>query len=225
MIDCCHPFWIPLLSNEVGCQTFSIISQRFFYTIGNTTAYSVLPACWRGLNGLTVNDQVLRVIHTHINVYTDNLALIKKINSRKDNVEQYTIFNKEVKRLQKELDRLATDRQRLYEDYVTKIIDSEQYVKFKKEYEEREKYYKAEYAEMFEARARYDTKYKTNKEWDDLINSFRDKRLLTKKMVDAFVKKVSIDEDGNAEVELVYDDMLADLVKFAREREKENEKN
>ena len=78
---------------------------------------------------------------------------------------------------------------------------------------------------MFEARARYDTKYKTNKEWDDLINSFRDKRLLTKKMVDAFVKKVSIDEDGNAEVELVYDDMLADLVKFAREREKENEKN
>ncbi len=174
---------------------------------------------------MTVNDQVLRVIHTHINVYTDNLALIKKINSRKDNVEQYTIFNKEVKRLQKELDRLATDRQRLYEDYVTKIIDSEQYVKFKKEYEEREKYYKAEYAEMFEARARYDTKYKTNKEWDDLINSFRDKRLLTKKMVDAFVKKVSIDEDGNAEVELVYDDMLADLVKFAREREKENEKN
>ena len=171
-----------------------------------------------------VNDQVLRVIHTHINVYTDNLALIKKINSKKENVEQYTIFNKEVKRLQKELDNIAEDRKRLYEDYATKIIDSEQYVQFKKEYEEKEKYFKAQYAEMFEARARYSTRYKTDEEWNTLINSFRDKRILTKKMVDAFVKRVSIDEEGNAEVELVYDDMLADLIKFAREREAEDAK-
>lgn len=56
-----------------------------------------------------------------------------------------------------------------------------------------------------------------------LIESYRDKRLLTKKMVDAFVKKVTLDRDGNAIVELIYDDFLKDLVSYAKEREAQDE--
>ena len=61
--------------------------------------------------------------------------------------------------------------------------------------------------------------FKTDEEWDTLINSFRDKRILTKKMVEALVSKVLVDKDFNIEVELVYDDMLKDLVTYAKERE------
>ena len=38
-------------------------------------------------------------------------------------------------------------------------------------------------------------------------------------MVEALVSKVLVDKDFNIEVELVYDDMLKDLVTYAKERE------
>ena len=53
MINCYRPLWTPP-GYEVGCQTFSIIPRRFFIAIGNDTSYSVRPAYWRGLNGLSV---------------------------------------------------------------------------------------------------------------------------------------------------------------------------
>jgi len=39
-----------------------------------------------------------------------------------------------------------------------------------------------------------------------------------------FVKKVTLDRDGNAIVELIYDDFLKDLVSYAKEREAQDEK-
>ena len=41
-------------------------------------------------------------------------------------------------------------------------------------------------------------------------------------MVDAFVKRIDVDKNGNAIVELVYDDMLEDLIKVAKRKEAAN---
>ena len=46
--------------------------------------------------------------------------------------------------------------------------------------------------------------------------------VITQGMVDAFVTRVSVDKDGNCEVVLAYDDMLAELLEAVREREAEN---
>ena len=109
------------------------------------------------------------------------------------------------------------------EDYVSRIIDAEQYLKFKKDDEETEKRLTKQLEEMLSEKSKYDTSYKSDEEWDALIESYRDKRILTKKMVDAFVKKVTLDRDGNAIVELIYDDFLKDLVSYAKEREVQDE--
>lgn len=170
-----------------------------------------------------VNDEVLRVIHSHINIYTDNVQMIRRLNGKKTNVAKYDIFAKEVRKLQKELEKVAKHRNELYEDYVSRIIDAEQYLKFKKDDEETEKRLTKQLEEMLSEKSKYDTSYKSDEEWDALIESYRDKRLLTKKMVDAFVKKVTLDRDGNAIVELIYDDFLKDLVSYAKEREVQDE--
>lgn len=44
---------------------------------------------------------------------------------------------------------------------------------------------------------------------------------LTKEMVNAFVEKIEIHESGSITVRLVYDDMLEELRKYAKEREAE----
>ncbi len=169
-----------------------------------------------------VNNEVLRIIHTHINVYTDNINLIRRINARKQNQDRFSFFGKEIKKLQREMEKNNSFRNALYEDYSSGVIDAEQYLQFKKESEDKDEKYKKLIEELLIERSAYDTSYKTDEEWDALIESFRDKRKLTKQMVDAFVKRIDIDKNGNAIVELVYDDMLEDLIKVAKRKEAAN---
>lgn len=167
----------------------------------------------------TINDEVLRVVHTHINVYTDNVEMIRRLNGKKENCLQFEVFSKEVRRLQRELDKITAMKNDLYEDYVAHLIDAEQYLTIKAENLEKEAKLKASLEEMLVEKNRVSVNYKTNEEWDALINSIRDKRILTKKMVDALVSRVVVDRNFNIEVELVYDDMLKDLATYAKERE------
>lgn len=170
-----------------------------------------------------VNDEVLRVVHTHINVYTDNLQMIRRLNGKKENCMQFEVFSKEVKRLQKELDKITAIKNDIYEDYVARLIDAEQYIKIKADNEAKEAKLKASLEEMLIEKNKYSVNYKTDEEWDALINSIRDKRTLTKKMVEALISKVTVDRDFNIEVELVYDDMLKDLVSYAKERKEQDD--
>lgn len=166
-----------------------------------------------------INDEVLRVVHTHINVYTDNVEMIRRLNGKKENCLQFEVFSKEVRRLQRELDKITAMKNDLYEDYVAHLIDAEQYLTIKAENLDKEEKLKASLEEMLVEKNRVSVNYKTNEEWDALINSIRDKRILTKKMVDALVSRVVVDRNFNIEVELVYDDMLKDLATYAKERE------
>lgn len=59
------------------------------------------------------------------------------------------------------------------------------------------------------------------KNGETLINKYRNTRTLTKEMVNAFVEKIEIHESGSITVRLVYDDMLEELRKYAKEREAE----
>lgn len=51
--------------------------------------------------------------------------------------------------------------------------------------------------------------------------SEKNRETLTKEMVNAFVEKIEIHESGSITVRLVYDDMLEELRKYAKEREAE----
>ncbi|MDD3139936.1 MAG: recombinase family protein [Lachnospiraceae bacterium] len=166
-----------------------------------------------------INDEVLRVIHTHINIYTDNIQMIRRLNGKKENCLQFEVFSKEVRRLQRELDKITAIKNDLYEDYVARLVDAEQYLKIKADNEEKESKLKAALEEMLVEKNKVSVNYKTDESWDALINSIRDKRMLTKQMVDALVSKVVVHKNFNIEVELVYDDMLKDLVTYAKERE------
>ena len=68
----------------------------------------------------------------------------------------------------------------------------------------------------------YEKNFHTEEEWETLINKYRNTRTLTKEMVNAFVEKIEIHESGSITVRLVYDDMLEELRKYAKEREAES---
>lgn len=171
-----------------------------------------------------VYEKVLKLIHTHMNVYLDKVAMIRRLNARQESIERYDVIGKEIRKCHKELDSLAANKERLYEDYVSHIIDAEQYEAFKEQDGVKERSLQARIVELSEYRAGYSINFQTDKEWEKVIDAYRDKRKLTKKMVDAFVEKIEVGADRKLTVHLYYDDMLEKLAAYAKEREAGNGK-
>ena len=193
-------------------------NHRRFYCGNNKLHGKCTP---HSITDLEVNDYVLRVIRAHINVYVENVDLIRRLNQRQESIKKYDVFNREIKKCRKELEKVAVHRERLFEDYVCRIIDAEQYETFSKQDAETEKEIQNNMEILLKHQVGYEKNFHTEEEWETLINKYRNTRTLTKEMVNAFVEKIEIHESGSITVRLVYDDMLEELRKYAKEREAE----
>ncbi|MDE7310532.1 MAG: recombinase family protein [Eubacterium sp.] len=165
-----------------------------------------------------VYEKVLKVIHAHISVYLDRVEMIRRLNRRQESIDKYDVFGREIRRCRRELEKLAGSRERLYEDYVSRLLDAEQYECFKERDTAREKELRARLEELSAHRTGYSADFCTDREWEKVIDAYRNKRLLTKKMVDAFVEKIEVCADRSLKIRLVYDDMLKELAGYAGER-------
>lgn len=192
-------------SRRFNCGNFILKHKCFTHVISDTD----------------VNDYVLRVIRTHINVYVENVDMIRKLNERQENIRKYDIFNREIRKCRRDLENVAKLREQLFEDYACKLIDAEQYENFAQQYAEREKEIQYNMDAMLKQKVGYDKNFHTEEEWENLINKYRNTRTLTKGMVDAFVEKIEVSADKSIAVHLVYDDMLKELKIYAKQREAE----
>lgn len=169
-----------------------------------------------------VNDEVLRVIRTHTNVYVDSMEMLRRMNRKTESMKKYDVLTKEIQRLYHEIEKVAAHRQHLYEDYAERLIDAEQYGAFADRDAAEEAELRKKLNEVTEYQKKYDRNYCVSHDWEAAIEKYRNIRHLTKKMVDAFVEKVEIFSAGKVTVHLVYDDMLNELKAYAEEREAED---
>ena len=121
------------------------------------------------------------------------------------------------------MEKLAAHRQQLYEDYAERLIDAGQYETFAEKDAAVEVELRQRIDEVTEYQKRYDKNYCASRDWEAVINKYRNIRHLTKKMVDAFVEKIEIFSAGKVTVHLIYDDMLEKLVAYTKEREAEDD--
>lgn len=170
-----------------------------------------------------VYDETFRVIHAHMNVYIDTVDMVRRLNSRQAAIERYDVISKEIRRIQSELKKLNIRKSQLYEDYSLHLIDGEQYEDFKERDARQEKQLKARLDDMLSRQASSDRNFHTDKEWEQIIEKYRDKRKLTKKMVDAFVDEILVEKNGSIHIKLRYDDMLKELVDLSKAKEAGND--
>ena len=168
-----------------------------------------------------VNDEVLRVIRTHMNVYVDSVEMLRRMNRKAENMKKYDVLSKEIQKLHHGMEKVAAHRQRLYEDYAERIIDAEQYEAFADKDAAEEAQLRRRINEVTEYQKKYDRNYCASQDWEAAIQKYRNIRHLTKKMVDAFVEKIEIFSAGKVTVHLLYDDMLDELVAYTKGREAE----
>lgn len=167
----------------------------------------------------TVNDEVLRIIRAHMNVYVDRMGMLRRMNQKTESMIKYDVFSKEIQKLHHDIEKVAAHRQQLYEHYAERLIDAEQYEAFADKDAAEETQLRRRIGEITEYQKKYDRNYCADRDWETAIEKYRNTRHLTKKMVDAFVEKIEIFSKGEVTVHLVYDDMLQELVEFTKERE------
>lgn len=172
----------------------------------------------KGISENAVNDEVLRVIRLHMNVYVDSMEMLRRMNRKTESMQKYDVLTREIRKLHSEMETLAAHRQELYEDYAGRVIDAEQYEAFADKDAAKEKELRKRIGEITEYQRKYDKNYCASKDWEAAIAKYRNIRHLTKKMVDAFVEKIEIFSAGEVTVHLVYDDMLDELVAYTEER-------
>lgn len=175
----------------------------------------------RPIKDTDVNDYVLRVIRAHINVYTENVDMVRRLNQHQESIRKYDVFNREIRKCRKELEKVARHREQLFEDYVCRLIDAEQYEAFAAQDSTAEKEIQENLDQLLKHKVGYEKNFHTEEEWEKIINKYRNIRTLTKDMVDAFVEKIEVAQGGALTVHLVYDDMLEELRRYAKEREAE----
>lgn len=214
-IRCADCGFTMYLNTHNGGKTVRYVCGTYMKGGGRCTSHLV--------DGNKVYDETLRVIHAHMNVYVDTVEMIRRLNSRQKTMERYDVVSKEIRRLRNDIKKLNTKRSQLYEDYTLKLIDEEQYDEIREKDARREKQLKEKLNHMLSVQAANDRNFHTDKEWEGIIEKYRNKRRLTKDMVDAFVEAIYVHVNGFLEIKLRYEDTLKELVDFAKTREAEDD--
>ena len=166
-----------------------------------------------------VDDDVLRLIQTHMKTVLDTEKMIQEMNAASKNQTQYLLLDKEVGKLRRELSRISKRKSDLYEDYSERLITEEEYIQFSRIYSNEIENIKSRLDTVLAAQVRYSQDYHIEEGWGNVIHTYMSKRKLTKEMADAFVDSIIIHGKYDYEIKLVYDDQFADLQKLKKEKE------
>ena len=134
----------------------------------------------------------------------------------KDRIREY---EKENVRLQKDITIVNKRRRRMYEDYVSGVIDEDEYRYAKKEYDDRTSALKLRQEENRAEKEKLEALLSGDNPWLSRIMPFADETELTDKMIDTFVSEIRVFEGHKIEVVLNYLDDCTKLERLVRELE------
>ena len=161
---------------------------------------------------------VMKVVHAHIVTCIDKVAVLKKMNKRQESIKTYDILGKEINRINRELRQLQGHKIILYDDYSSGLMDGEQYREYLDKDKKTEEGLKAKLTEVSGQQKLYDRNFHTDEEWEDKIEAYRNKRKLTRDIVEAFVERVEVLEDKSLDIRLKYDDVLKEIIEITEKR-------
>lgn len=157
-----------------------------------------------------VQDNVFRILHEHMAAYTKSVEIEHRQKDKHLSSEKNDVYSDEISRIQMDLRRLDARKSQLYEDYTKQLIDAEQYRGIRDQDANKEKELKKKLDDLQSYRSGGERDFHANGEWVKIIQTYRYKRKLTKDMVDAFIDKVFVGQDGSLSVNLKNGDIIGE---------------
>ena len=153
----------------------------FFYICGANTNHKSGGKQCKGhrVRKEYVDDDVLRLIQTHMKTVLDTEKMIQEMNTASKNQTQYLLLDKEVGKLRQELSRISKRKSDLYEDYSERLITEEEYIQFSRIYSNEIENIKSRLDTVLAAQVRYSQDYHIEEGWGNVIHQVQFQRFDT----------------------------------------------
>ena len=168
-----------------GCGNRMTLSRErngtFFYICGANTNHKSGGKQCKGhrVRKEYVDDDVLRLIQTHMKTVLDTEKMIQEMNTASKNQTQYLLLDKEVGKLRQELSRISKRKSDLYEDYSERLITEEEYIQFSRIYSNEIENIKSRLDTVLAAQVRYSQDYHIEEGWGNVIHQVQFQRFDT----------------------------------------------
>ena len=128
-------------------------------------------------------------------------------------------LEKENIQLRQELAKVNKKRVKIYEDFVSAVIDEDEYRYAKKEYDGRSDSFIRRLEEIETEKDRLNNLFNGGNPWLDKMSGFTCETELTDKMIDTFIKEIRVFEGHRIEVLMNYSDEADEMERVVRELE------
>ena len=149
---------------------------------------------------------VIQAINLHIDLLTNIEQMIKQINqSSFQNLKNENIENM-IKAKQIEISKISNFKRTLYEDWKNEDITREEYLEYKRKYENDIERLKQNIESLAIEKQKYETQNTTNNEW---IAKFQEKKNITELTRDIMMELIDciyVQENGNITIKFKFED-------------------
>lgn len=169
-----------------------------------------------------VEAAVYAVIQEQLKQAADMEAVMERLKGCSGEKNRIEAFNARISNLMQEITKTNTRRQGLYENYVSGMLDEEEYQYAKREYDDRVGKLNRELEEARKEKERFETVFSADNKWLREVHMADGADSLTDEMISRLVGRIKIYEDCRVEVLLNYSEDKSRLEKVLAELEAEN---
>ena len=167
------------------------------------------------MNSIELEDAVFAAIRQQLSLATNIEALLAQLKGSSGERNLQEQFQTEINSISMRLKKVATKREKLYESYVEHILDEQEYLFAKKEYDEEYARISAELEEARLKKRHFDQAFQSENKWLKTIHLVQGAEEMTPQLIKAVVKAVRVYENKRIEVEFNYEEQRQYLLELA----------
>lgn len=168
-----------------------------------------------------VYDTVFLAVKEQIKILLDTDALLQKMNQSSKAKERVASFSEALNKCHADLEKVAVLKSGLYADYQQSLLSEKEYLQLNEEYSGRIEKLEQYADELAEAMEGYCHTPMRGTELREVVEKYRNKRKLSKEMVEELVEQVIVHEDKSMEIVFRYDDEMKKLLMAMEQRKGE----
>jgi len=149
---------------------------------------------------------VYEAIKVQLSICVDIASVISKLNRESSYKSRLALFDIEIEETEKELRRIATLRQSVYEDYVTQLVTASEY-QFANDKYNADIALQTETLEIIKnAKAECSQNTAPKNKWLATYNRFTESKELTTEMAQALIERIEVHENRNVQIAFKFRD-------------------
>jgi hypothetical protein len=186
--------------------------SRPYYLCGNVR-YTDEYDCIRGkIREKELNETVMAVFITQINLFADNLNLYRKI-AHESNKPSSSMTNS-ILELNDEINRLQSNKRKLYEQYKNKEINQVVYLEKRETLETELTNKKTEYETLSSQKQSNENMLESAEQLSQAFAQFQSTSELTKEIADKFIEMVEVYDVDRITIKFLFQDEFENIIKM-----------